>query len=139
MPRKKSWDKVDWQKAADIKKRINKLILSLELDWLNANKIICMRSSNSSSRAYARIWGLSRIWQIALDCKAAYVIEVLSNRFDNLSQKEQDKVLLHELAHIPKNFSGSLLPHIRKRGKRNFKDRVNQLVAKYKYTKVNNN
>ena len=56
-------------------------------------------------------------------------IEVLSEKFDRLNKLEQDKILLHELAHIPKNFSGSLLPHIRKKGKRNFEDRVHELVA----------
>ena len=43
---------------------------------------------------------------------------------------EQDKVLLHEIAHIPRNFSGSLLPHTR-RGKNKFYDKVRILVAQY--------
>ena len=98
--------------------------------------IYCFRSNNSTSRAYARIWGLSKIWQLALKHKPGYVIEVLAQRFDKLSEREQDRVLLHELAHIPKNFSGSLLPHTKSRGKRNFHDRVDELFAQYLRSKV---
>jgi len=70
-------------------------------------------------------------WRCGLKTKPAYVIEVLSEKFDHLGQKEKDEILLHEIAHIPKNFSGSLLPHIRKKGKRNFHDRVHELVSKH--------
>lgn len=131
MARKKAWTKVDWLEASDIKKRVDKLVNKLELSWIKKDRIFCMRSSTSTSRAHARIWGMSRIWQMALDTKPSYIIEVLSNRFDKLAKSEQDKVLIHELAHIPKNFSGSLMPHVRKKGSRNFNDRVRQLLAKY--------
>ena len=123
---------VDWQRAPDIKRRMKRLTSSLDLDWVKTNKVYCFRSKNSKSRARARIWGLSRIWQMALGTKPAYIVEILSERFDKLDDLEKDTILLHELAHIPKNFSGSLLPHIRKKGKRNFNDRVKQLVAQYK-------
>jgi predicted metallopeptidase len=122
--------RVDWQNAPDIKTRVLHIIKSLGIDWIDISNIYCFRSYNSKSRAYARIWGLGKIWQMALNNKPAYIIEVLSERFDKLGKLEQDKVLLHELAHIPKNFSGSLLPHVR-RGKRNFHDRVDRLVKLY--------
>lgn len=123
---------VVWKKAPDIKKRVLRLTRSLELDWINKSRIYCFRSTNSKSRARARIWGLSRIWQKAMGTKPAYIFEVLSEKFDKLDDLEKDKILLHELAHIPKNFSGSLLPHVRKRGKRNFEDRVQELVSQYR-------
>ncbi len=129
--RRKKWIHVDWEKAPDIKKRVLHLIKSLKLSWLNSSRIYFVRSIYSTSRAYARIWGLSKVWQMALGQEPAYIIEVLSERFDKLSERERDKVLLHEIAHIPKNFSGSLLPHIRRRGKRNFHDRVEELYASY--------
>ena len=129
--RKKRGLRVEWVNAPDIKKRILHLKKTINLSWIKSSKIHCFRSKNSKSRAYARIWGLSRVWQKALKTEPAYVIEVLTERFDRLAKEEQDKVLLHEIAHIPKNFSGSLLPHIRKKGKRNFHDRVDRLVRQY--------
>ncbi len=129
--RKRKKGRVEWVSAPDINKRVKRIVTSLELDWIKKGQIHCFSSKNSKSRAHARIWGLSKIWQKALGKEPAYIIEVLSEKFDNLSTLEQDKVLLHELAHIPKNFSGSLLPHVRKKGKRNFEDRVRQLVSMY--------
>lgn len=127
--------RVDWKKAPDIKIRIFQIVNSLKINWVDASRIYCFRSEYSQSRAYARIWGLTKIWQLALSEKPGYIIEVLSERFDKLGRLEQDKVLLHELAHIPRNFSGSLLPHVRKRGKRNFHDRVEKLFAHYSRSK----
>lgn len=124
-------NRLTWRKAPDIKKRVNHLIDTLDINWVNKKNIHTFRSQNSSSRAYARIWGLARIWQITLNKEPSYIIEVLSEKFDKLNENNKNKVLLHELAHIPKNFSGSLLPHIKKRGKRNFNDKVNSLVRKY--------
>jgi predicted metallopeptidase len=123
---------LDWQKAPDIQEKVDKMVSSLKPQWLKKGKIHCFRSKNSTSRAYARIWGLSKIWQVALSEKPAYVVEVISEKFDKLKERQKDEILLHELAHIPKNFSGSLLPHIKKRGKRNFEDRVRRMIRKYK-------
>ena len=130
---------VNWKKAPDIKKRITILTKTLNLDWIKIQRIYCFRSNYSSSRAYARIWGLSRIWQKALGQSPAYIIEVLSEHFDKLGSREQDKVLLHEITHIPKNFSGSLLPHIRRRGARNFNSKVEQLISRYLKNNLNKN
>lgn len=128
---KKNKGPMKWVKAPDIKKKILHFKKGLNIDWIKTKNIYCFRSYKSTSRAYARIWGLSRIWQIALNEKPSYVIEVLSENFDKLNEREKDKVLLHEITHIPKNFSGALIPHIRKRGKRNFYDKVNELYNSY--------
>ena len=124
-----------WNKAPDIKKRIEFLVLSLDIKWVDVDKIVAFRSQNSKARAYARIWGLNKVWQMALNQEPSYVIEVLSERYDNLPQRKQDEILIHELCHIPKNFSGSLLPHTSKR-KGNFHDKVHTLVAQYKRIKI---
>lgn len=133
-PSKNKSGRVEWVVAPDIQAKLNHLISILNLEWLEKRDIHCFRSYNSKSRAFARIWGLSRIWQIAIGAKPSYIIEALAEKFDGLTLEEQDKILLHEIAHIPKNFSGSLLPHIR-RGKRNFNDKVRSLVAQYKRVK----
>lgn len=70
-----------------------------------------MRSYGSKAKAYARIWAFPKIWQKALDIGTFYVIEVLSENFDKLSEDKKEQVLIHELLHIPKTFSGALLDH----------------------------
>jgi predicted metallopeptidase len=40
-----------------------------------------------------------------------YCLEILSEKFDKLSENNKTRILIHELMHIPKNFSGALLPH----------------------------
>ena len=121
---------VEWTAAPDVKKKLYRLANLLELGWIKTSRIFCVRSIGTKTRAIARIWGLGRVWQLALRQKPAYIIEVISERYDRLGEEEKDKVLLHEISHIPKNFSGALLPHIR-RGKRSFHDKVKILVAQY--------
>lgn len=121
---------VEWINAPDVRKKVKNLVSSLGLKWIKSSKIVFFRSNNSKTNAYARIWGLSRVWQMALGKEPHYIIEVISEKYDKLSENEKNKILLHELAHIPKNFSGALVPHYR-RGKRKFKDLVNNLVAQF--------
>lgn len=129
MRQRKRKGEISWVKAPDIKKRLTSIRKKLGMHWIKPSRLFVYRSYNSVARAYARTWGFPRIWQMSLKEKPAYVIEVLSEQFDRLSSLEQDRVLVHELAHIPKNFSGSLLAHIRKHGKRNFHGRVEQLIG----------
>lgn len=128
MRRKKKNGEMKWLKAPDIKKRLKEITVKLNMDWIVHSRIFVYRSFNSTARAYARTWGFPKVWQMSLNEPPAYIIEVLSEHFDPLPLKSQDEVLVHELAHIPQNFSGSLLPHIRRRGKRNFHGRVEQLI-----------
>lgn len=121
--------KVDWQQAPDITRRVVDLVDGLGLDYLQKSRIICFRSQNSTSRAIARMWGLNRLWQLALGESPAYVLEVLGERFDKLPKRKQDEVLLHELAHVPKNFSGSLMPH--RKGKGGFHDKLRKMLVAY--------
>ena len=125
-------ERVEWLEAGDVQRRVKKLVDSLELAWIDFSSLTVFRSRNSKARAYARIWGLSKVWQLALKQKPAYIIEVISERFDSLPEQKQNEVLLHELAHIPKNFSGALIPHFR-HGNRKFKDLVQGLVTQYEH------
>lgn len=104
-----------WELAPDLQKKVDFLVSALQLAYIDSQKVIVFRSYGSKSRAYARIWSLPRIWQQALKVKPHYCLEVLSERFDKLNAARQKVVLIHELGHIPKNFSGSLLPHGRMR------------------------
>ena len=128
--RKKRSTKVDWVKAPDILDRVHELVQKLDLYWIQGDKIYAIRSTGSAARAYARIWGMSRVWQIAANLPAVYCIEVVTQYFDGLSKKEQDKVLLHELAHIPRNFSGALVAHNHSKG--GFHDKLDEMLKAYK-------
>lgn len=130
LKKRKSSGSLLWGKAPDVEERAQKLIKASHPEWETKGKIHFFRSENSKARAYARIWGLPKLWQIALKQKPSYIIEVLSEKYDSLPSSKKDDVLLHELAHIPKNFSGSLVPHYRK-GKRKFHDRVRELAKNY--------
>jgi len=100
-----------YEHATDIQERINRIVKKLELEHVDLDRTICMRSYGSKGRAIARVWALPKIFQKALDARAYYIIEIISHKFDSLSREEQDKTLIHELMHIPKTFSGGLVPH----------------------------
>lgn len=108
--RKKSI-KLEWETDSFLQNQMEKLVGLLEFSHVKPDRVFCYRTHGSSARAYARIWAFPKIFQEVLSVEPAYVIEVLSEKFDKLSSEEKVKVLIHELLHIPKNFSGSLLPH----------------------------
>ena len=97
--------------AKDIKKRVDFLVHKLNFSHIDKNKIHCIRSFDAKTRATARIWGMSRLFKEVAGLEPHYIIEVNAKRFDKLPEREQIKTLIHELMHIPKTFSGALLPH----------------------------
>lgn len=102
---------MNWDDADDVKNDLKQILSVVDLPYIDLDRIHCYRTQGSKARAYARTWGFPKIFQRALGVEAAYVIEVLSKYYDKLSDDEKKKVLIHELLHIPKNFSGALLPH----------------------------
>lgn len=103
---------LEYVEAPDVKKLVDEMIDSLDLFHVVPQFVYCYRSRGSKSKCIiARIHGLGRIWQEALRRPSAYVIEVISEQYDKLSDKEKEKTLIHELLHIPKGFSGGFRPH----------------------------
>ena len=121
----------NFEYAPDVQVKIEKIVRLLELDYIDSERIVCMRSKGSTANAYARIWELPSIWQKALNVPSHYVIEVLTQHFDKQSEEEKEKTLIHELLHIPKTFSGATVPHLCFGKKINNKV-VNELYEKYK-------
>jgi len=97
--------------APEIKQQIDILITKLELNHMKKENIHCIRSFDAKTRAYARIWGMSRLFKEVAGLEPHYIIEIISKKFDKLSERDKTKTLIHELMHIPKTFSGALLSH----------------------------
>lgn len=102
---------MDFIPAPDVRKRISFLVQNLHMDKVDMSRLHFFRSRGSTGRAIARIWSLPTVWQIALGIGPGYCLEVISERYDRMSPPDQEHVLIHELLHIPKNFTGGLVPH----------------------------
>ncbi|MFH1786334.1 MAG: putative metallopeptidase [archaeon] len=72
--------------------------------------------SNSDSRALALCHEMSRRIQFALGVPPHYVIELVEKHWSGLDAEMRAKVLIHELYHIPKTFSGHLRSHDHRKG-----------------------
>ena len=103
---------LEYLEAPDMKRLINEIVDNLGLFHVVPQFVYCYRSKGSKSkRTVARIHGLGKIWQEALRRPPTYIIEVISERYDKMSDEEKEKTLIHELLHIPKGFSGGFRPH----------------------------
>lgn len=98
--------------AQDITEQIEKIVKKLRMQHVDTSRLVCVRSKGSSSkRIIARCHALPRIMQFALGTNAYYIIEIISEQFDGMSEEEQAKTLIHELMHIPKSFGGGFKFH----------------------------
>lgn len=103
---------IRYYEAPDVKSQVDIIVAQLGFRHIEPSRLYCYRSKGSKSRhTVARIHSLGKLWQIALKSQAGYLIEVINERYDKLSQEEKEKVLIHELLHIPKGFSGGFKPH----------------------------
>ena len=117
---------MEWEEAKDVREDIAEILKVLKFPHIKSSRIFCFRTNGSKSRSYARIWAMPKIFQKALGIEPAYIIEVLSRFYDGKDEDARKSILIHEILHIPKNFSGALVPHIR-HGKGNFYTKVNLL------------
>lgn len=125
---------MDWEIAPDILVIIKKILLTNLFPHIKGDRITAIRGRGTTSRAVARIWSLPRPWQMALSTPPQYIIEVLAERFDKLSANDQERTLIHELMHIPRTFSGALVPH-HNRGRQVNSRNVELIYQRYKNLK----
>lgn len=123
--------KVVWKADLALQKRVRQLANYTDIDRPSIRVVKCVRSTGATTRAYARIWGLPSIWQIGLGLPPSYILEVVSEKFDRLTPRQQDEVLIHELAHIPKTFSGALLAHTH-HGPGSFQAKLKKMITLYR-------
>lgn len=95
-----------YEKSPDVDRQVAELVAALELRHIDLSRLVCVRSYGSRSRrTLARCHALPKILQRAMDLRAHYVIELVTEHYDRLPESEQVKTLIHELLHIPAGFS----------------------------------
>lgn len=103
---------IKYEEAPDVKSLVIDITRRLNLSHINLANLLCMRSKGSKSKVtIAHIHGLGRIWHKALRIDPIYIIEVISERYDSLSREDKERILIHELLHIPEGFSGGFRHH----------------------------
>ena len=102
---------IKYQIAEDLQEAVNE-IAEMLFPHVRVNDVVCLRSFGSSARGtIARCHALGKAMQLALGRKGFYLIEVISERFDKMSEMDRMKTLIHELMHIPKTFGGGFKFH----------------------------
>jgi predicted metallopeptidase len=100
-----------YEYASDLQSRMVDIVNILEMEHIDVMRVKCFRSRGSSTkRTIARCHTVGKLMQKAMDMPAYYAIEFLE-RFERMSPAEQDKVIIHELMHIPKTFGGGFRQH----------------------------
>ena len=77
---------------------------------VETDRVYCVASRGHRGASLARIHGMSPAWA-AVGVGPAYLIEVVVENYAPLPPRERVRVLIHELLHIPRTFSGALRPH----------------------------
>lgn len=102
---------MNYEYAPDLQQRMTEIVRMLGMSHIDIARVKCFRSHGSSTkRTLARCHTIGKLMQKAMSTQAHYAIEFLE-RFGRLSKAEQDKVIIHELMHIPKTFGGGFRQH----------------------------
>jgi len=103
---------IKYKEAEDIRRIAEEVVKTLNLNHIQLENVGFLRSIGSSSRrTIARCHALSKPLQLGMNRKAFYTIEVLSEKFDRMSEDDRIKVIIHELMHIPWSFGGGFKHH----------------------------
>ncbi len=97
--------------APDIEEKARHIAEKTEIKR-DFSRIHFIRSHGSSSRrTVARCHTIPKVIQKAMEIDGHYVIEVISEHFDKMNEKEKTKTIIHELLHIPKGMKGGFRQH----------------------------
>ena len=100
-----------YEYADDLQRRMEEIVLALQMNHIDIERVKCFRSRGSSTkRTIARCHTIGKLMQKAMNMPAYYAIEFLE-KFEKMSSAEQDKVIIHELMHIPQTFGGGFRQH----------------------------
>jgi predicted metallopeptidase len=103
---------IRYEVDSKMQEAVNEIALLL-FPHVRLDRVSVIRSYGSSSRGtIARCHALGKAMQLGMGMKKGfYVIELISKRFDKLSEIDKIKTLIHELMHIPKSFGGGFVHH----------------------------
>ena len=103
---------IKFYRALDLEEKVKEMVRILGWSHIDLSRVRCMRSSGSSAkRTLARCYALGKIWQKALDMPAHYIIEVIDEQWQRMSEAQREETLLHEIMHIPHSFGGGFRHH----------------------------
>jgi predicted metallopeptidase len=103
---------IRYELAPEIESKLKRISRKLKMDHIDVDRVKGVRSYGSTGRGIiARCHALPKVMQLALGIDAHYVIEILTENYNRLSQEEQIKILIHELMHIPETFGGGFRMH----------------------------
>ncbi|MBU0899081.1 MAG: metallopeptidase [Nanoarchaeota archaeon] len=103
---------ISYQRDTNIDEQLIDISKKTGMEHVDISRVIALRSYGTKSRRIiARCHVLSRAFQEALGIDTHYLIEVISEQYDKLSEEEKIKTLIHELMHIPKSFGGGFRHH----------------------------
>lgn len=109
--RKKKRVKLERIRYKEAEEIIRVFAKSGHFDHIKPERVFCYLVTGSKARAYARTWMIPKVFYDALGMEPVYVIEFIEKHYGRLGDGDKKKVIIHELLHIPKNFSGALRPH----------------------------
>lgn len=117
---------MEYELANDLQEQTLEIIKKLEMDYIDPKRIVCMRGTGSKAKGViARLHGMDKPMQLAMNCTAFYIIEFLE-LFEKCSDRDKTETIIHELLHIPKNFGGGFRHHDYVKNRR-----VKELYKKY--------
>ena len=123
---------IKFHDSEELAKKTSEIARILGMNHIDLSRVRFVISKGSKAkRTIARCYALSKIWQKALDMKAHYIIEVISENYDSLPEEEKEKVLIHELMHIPFNMGGGFKHH----GNYVTREHVNLMHKRYSKSK----
>tara|TARA_Y100000310_G_scaffold263057_1_gene272960 strand:- start:1173 stop:1574 length:402 start_codon:yes stop_codon:yes gene_type:complete len=104
---------IRYTKADDLRIIAEEVVEKLNWNHIFLEHVAFIRSFGSKSLGtIARCHALGKAMQLGMGrVKGFYLIEVISERFDKLSEDEKIKTIIHELMHIPKSFGGGFKHH----------------------------
>jgi len=103
--------RIRYVRSTQLEAVVRDIVESAGLGHVRVDRVFCAVSFGAKTRAYARIWGLPGPFVRLGICEPGYVIEVVYENIKDLSCNRLLAVLVHELLHIPRSFSGGLRGH----------------------------